>query len=531
MIGRRFARLATGTRLLVLLSLALLPLGCLAVYAAIQNSRSVDLERRALLRIAADGAARRLAAEITVDVTALRAAVNLLDRGADELAVCARTRSVFGTALIESNNFLLVTRGGRPICGSLALAPAPAPAKAMLRRPMNGVHIAGQAVEIHARSDTGAFIGIARYGLADLRRTVTPQQRLWPLRAVLTSGGDRLALISEFALPVVERLERVTVRVPRTELDLIFAVERAPFTATQMITMLTPVMMWVAALAVAWLVIHRFVLDPLARLHATISAYEPGRILPSPARMTVPAREIADLGDTFSAISQTVAAHEAQLALGLTRQTRLTREVHHRVKNNLQVVSSLINLHARAARDQEAIAAYTTIGRRVDALAVVHRNHFAELEDNRGLNLHGLIGELTSNLRSTAMTGSTSQALPAIRIDVPSLFVAQDTAIPLAFLLTELIELAMTIDPAASIGIEIAALETPGRARLTLVSSALVDGELIAQLIAERYGRVLEGLSRQLRTPLQRDGETGRFAVDFALLQPVAAPVAPPLRG
>ncbi|QHL89607.1 histidine kinase [Sphingomonas changnyeongensis] len=527
MIGRRFARLATGTRLLVLLSLALLPLGCLAVYAAIQNSRSVDLERRALLRIAADSAARRLAAEITVDVTALRAAVNLLDRGADELAVCARTRSVFGTALLESNNFLLVTRGGRPICGSLALARA----EAMLGRPMNGVRIAGHAIEIHARSDTGAFIGIARYGLADLRRTVTPQERLWPLSAVLTAGDDRLALISEFTLPVVERLERVTVRVPRTGLDLIFAVERAPFTATQMITMLTPVMMWVAALAVAWLVIHRFVLDPLARLHATISAYEPGRILPSPARMTVPAREIADLGDTFSAISQTVAAHEAQLALGLTRQTRLTREVHHRVKNNLQVVSSLINLHARAARDEEAIAAYTTIGRRVDALAVVHRNHFAELEDNRGLNLHGLIGELTSNLRSTAMTGSTIQALPAIRIGVPSLFVAQDTAIPLAFLLTELIELAMTIDPAASIDIEIAALDTPGRARLTLVSPALVDGELIAQLLAERYGRVLEGLSRQLRTPLQRDGETGRFAVDFALLQPVAAPVAPPLRG
>jgi two-component sensor histidine kinase len=527
MIARRFARLATGTRLLVLLSLALLPLGCLAIYAAIQNSRSVDLERRALLRIAADGAARRLAAEITVDVTALRAAVNLLESGADELAVCARTRSVFGTALLDSDNFLLVTRGGRPICGALALA-ADEPVRA---RPAGAVRIADQSVELNARSATGAFIGIARYGLTDLRRTVTPQERLWPLRVVLASGDERLALISEFALPVVERLERVTVRVPRTGLDLMFAVERAPFTATQMITMLTPVMMWVAALAVAWLVIHRFVLDPLARLHATISGYQPGRILPSPARMTVPAREIADLGDTFSAISQTVAAHEAQLALGLTRQTRLTREVHHRVKNNLQVVSSLINLHARAARAEEAIAAYATIGRRVDALAVVHRNHFAELEDNRGLNLHGLIGELTSNLRTTAITGTGNEPLPTIRIDVPSLNVAQDTAIPLAFLLTELIELAMTIDPAASIGITIAPIDTPGRARLTLVSPALADGELIAQLLAERYGRVLEGLSRQLRTPLDRDGDTGRFAVDFALLQPVAVPVAAPLMG
>ena len=108
----------------------------------------------------------------------------------------------------------------------------------------------------------------------------------------------------------------------------------------------------------------------------------------------LPAQEIRELGETFRAISRTVAEHEAGLAEGLVRQTKLTREVHHRVKNNLQVISSLINFHARAARSAEATQAYASIQRRVDALAVVHRNHFAELEENRGLSLRSVIGEL-----------------------------------------------------------------------------------------------------------------------------------------
>lgn len=72
------------------------------------------------------------------------------------------------------------------------------------------------------------------------------------------------------------------------------------------------------------------------------------------------------------------------------------------MKNNLQVISSLINFHARGATGPEAMAAYASIQRRVDALAVVHRHHFAELEDNRGLNLRTMIGELAANIRATA---------------------------------------------------------------------------------------------------------------------------------
>ena len=61
-------------------------------------------------------------------------------------------------------------------------------------------------------------------------------------------------------------------------------------------------------------------------------------------------------------------AIRAGMAEALDGQRRLVREVHHRVKNNLQVVASLLNIHGRTAETAEARAAYAAIGRRVGAL-------------------------------------------------------------------------------------------------------------------------------------------------------------------
>src|SRR3982751_2423660 len=95
----------------------------------------------------------------------------------------------------------------------------------------------------------------------------------------------------------------------------------------------------------------------------------------------------------------------------LEGQRRLVREVHHRVKNNLQVVASLLNIHGRSADTSEARAAYAGISRRVGALSIVHRNHFAEMEENRGIALRPLVSELAAELRATAPEGARGFAV------------------------------------------------------------------------------------------------------------------------
>ena len=187
--------------------------------------------------------------------------------------------------------------------------------------------------------------------------------------------------------------------------------------------------------------------------------------------------------------------------------------MHHRVKNNVQVISSLINFHARSAKSADATEAYSSIQRRVDALAVVHRNHFAEMEENRGLNLRTMIGELAANIRATAPDRSHGLG---ITLDIDPYLVNQDVAVALAFLVTETIELAMTCDPTAQIRIVVKPSDDPARAVLRVVSRALVESDMLREAAA-RYGRVMEGLSRQLRSPLHHDPLAGAYEIAFAV--------------
>src|SRR6478672_4778394 len=117
----RLSGLSAGYRLIILLTLALLPLGMLAVLASLQMSRSADLERRAAVRIGSAESARRLASELSVDTSPLRTAANRLEHGEDNSTVCTRATNVLSTSINEPIRFALLTRTGRLVCGSPAI--------------------------------------------------------------------------------------------------------------------------------------------------------------------------------------------------------------------------------------------------------------------------------------------------------------------------------------------------------------------------------------------------------------------------
>lgn len=505
------ARLPTGAKLFLILSAALLPLALIAVFATLQTTRLVDAEARARLRIAGTESARAIAIELAGDMTALRVATEALAADPADAPSCARVYGIFAQQNAAGARFEIADRAGRLLCGRRLRAPLRTTEPA---GPIVATVIPGQGLILNLEDGRGGVSTRAFFPQTLLRQLGRPTSRANTFASALTAGDAVLELEPADDGGGYRRLETMRTELGIDDLALDTQIRSAPVTSSQVIALLLPVLMWAAAAGIAWFVVDRLLLRPLDRLRASVSAFTPGEVID--ARSTrLPAQEIHALGETFRTISQTVATHEAGLEEGLRRQTKLTREVHHRVKNNLQVISSLINFHARGAKSADATAAYASIQRRVDALAVVHRHHFAELEEHRGLNLRTMIGELASNIRATAAERAQTIGLT---LDIDAFLVNQDVAVAVAFLVTEMIELAANCDPAAQIRVAVKPADEPDRAILRVVSRALVDSDALRELATTRYGRVMEGLARQLRSKLHHDPLTGAFEIAFAVI-------------
>jgi len=250
----------------------------------------------------------------------------------------------------------------------------------------------------------------------------------------------------------------------------------------------------------------------LRRLERAVIAYQPGGELELPQRLG-PSEEIQELRDAFGRAIDRAEESERETTSALEGQRRLVREVHHRVKNNLQVVASLLNIHGRSAETADARAAYAGISRRVGALSIVHRNHFADIEESRGISLRPLVTELAAELRAGA-----PEAARGLRIDLEldSLYTTQDAAVAIAFLITEIIEFAMLNAPADPIELSLRRTsELTGR--LTL-SSPILRPDDEEQPEKLQFERIVAGLAKQLRSPLDR--KLGRYAVDLPVFPP-----------
>jgi len=513
-IVSRWARLSTGLKMLLILSLGLLPLGIIAILASVDNARAnrtkADLEAQALVSVHA----QRLSIALTRNAFTIRAARDAIIESRDFAGICKRTLDRLGRLPNTSGRFALYGQAPPPRCLSEGFAPPPVP------RPRPGeiarsiITPGGNMLQVFMYDPAGAIEGVAEYRRETLATVANTPRRDGDFALELVQGDRVMALRpaesdSAFSREVVadypfgnnQYVMRLRTHIP-------------PLSATEALAILTPILMWLWASLVGWVIVQRLLLRPLARIQDVISAYRPGDPGLDLPTLRTPALEIGALGEAFNKVTHTVARHEADLEAAVVRQTRLVREVHHRVKNNLQVVASLLNLHSRGSPNEEVAAAYASIQRRVDALAVVHRNHYAELEENRGVALKPLISELAANLRATA---PASAAGMQIRLDVAPFYVNQDAAVAVAFLITEIVEFAMLCG--ADLVSVVLEANAPAVARLSIEAAALVEPIECDDALAERFDRIVTGLARQLRSVLDRDPTRGRYSVLVGIVE------------
>jgi two-component sensor histidine kinase len=137
----------------------------------------------------------------------------------------------------------------------------------------------------------------------------------------------------------------------------------------------------------------------------------------------------------------------------------LLQELHHRVKNNLQILSSILGLQSQQLTDQNALQAVRSSEGRINAMALIHRKLYAS-EQNRTIDLKEYTTDLTTYLvHAYGYYGKEFKlnlSLEEIHLDV-------DKAIPLGLIMNELISNAFKyayIDhPAPELLIEIRRVE------------------------------------------------------------------------
>jgi two-component system, sensor histidine kinase PdtaS len=137
-------------------------------------------------------------------------------------------------------------------------------------------------------------------------------------------------------------------------------------------------------------------------------------------------------------ITEQVQAEE-QIKASLREKEVLLQEIHHRVKNNMQVISSLIALQAGYTDDEQVHQMFRESQSRIRSMALVHEQLYRS-HDLARIDFSRYIGELTSNLMH-----SYQKTLGRIRLDVHSdpVFLDIDTAIPCGLIINELVSNAL----------------------------------------------------------------------------------------
>ena len=515
-LASRFAGLSTGIKMLLILSLALFPLGLIAILASMESARENMLSREGAARGQIELSAQQIDAAVSRSVTTIRAASAAIALTTRESMICERTLMRLARAQPAGGRYALYAGGNELRCASPGFVPPAVPANPQGRDSLIGISADGGTLRYALYDEEGRLEGIGEYSRDALARIAGSSATLTDFDLVLAGGRRTMLLRDEYQDGPFVRSVSLSQPVLGGRLRLRILAGAVPISAIEALIILLPVLMWVFAAVIGWGAVNWLLLRPLREMQRAVAAYQPGDkglALPS---LATPAKEIGALGRAFDEVTRTVARHEADLEAAIERQKKLVREVHHRVKNNLQVVASLLNIHARGASNEDVAAAYASIQRRVDALAVVHRNHYVELEENRGVAMKPLISELGANLRATAPQAAAGMA---IRLGIEPYHVTQDVAVSVAFLITEVVEFAMFCG-AASVTITLTGANGSA-ARLAIETESLRAGQICDEEQFARFDRVVTGLSRQLRSTLERDGERGRIALDIAVVDRV----------
>ncbi len=194
-----------------------------------------------------------------------------------------------------------------------------------------------------------------------------------------------------------------------------------------------PLIGFVVALLAVFFAAERGVGRWIVYLQRVAAIYARGRFTVRPLQADRAPPEIRELAETLDHMAATIVARDASLHDNLAQKDALMREIHHRVKNNLQVISSLLSMQERALTDQVARQAMSDTRQRITALALIYRALY-QGADIKHVDLRPFLEELTGQLLAGDMSAHGS-----VRTEVRAdrLVIDPDKLAPLALFAVE----------------------------------------------------------------------------------------------
>ncbi len=221
-------------------------------------------------------------------------------------------------------------------------------------------------------------------------------------------------------------------------------------------------------------------------------------------------------------LEQTVNERTAQLKQSISEQSDLLlekdvlmKEIHHRVKNNLQVISGLLELQGKSLQDETAKNALREGRNRVRSIALIHQNLY-QFENLSTIELKRFVNDLCRQVESVFKKSK----LVIMNITVPDIRLDIDSAVPLGLILNELLsnsfKYAFDNVEAGAINLEIRSV-TEGKYQLLYSDngSGLPAGFDFTK--ASTLGiQLINDLSRQIGGNVQYENKNGAaFTINF----------------
>jgi len=129
-----------------------------------------------------------------------------------------------------------------------------------------------------------------------------------------------------------------------------------------------------------------------------------------------------------------ITIREKKLKASLNEKDVLLKEIHHRVKNNMQIINSLLSMQEAKITDKCSMQILKNSQNRIRAMALVHE-HIYESEDFSSIELNNIITELIQDL---IINEQLQNANIAVKFDIDNIKVSIDQAIPLGLIINEL---------------------------------------------------------------------------------------------